>query len=230
MDHLNEQWVREAERLHGRYLTEVVEAFGLCPWAERARRAGRTRVAVLLDCAPPVAGPVIEQIDRWASDERVDIGFIVFPRLPLGRIEFDRFVALLQRIDAERHALGNTPFAFAGFHPDGQLDLGDAERLIPFLRRTPDPSVQLVRMSALKRVRAGTPEGTQFVDVASLDAPPPSDGSALPLRQRIAQANLETVRRGRLEELRTRLEAIQRDRAASYGPLEAQDASSGFPS
>ena len=34
---------REAIRVYGRYEVEVVEAFTLCPWAERSRRDGHTR-------------------------------------------------------------------------------------------------------------------------------------------------------------------------------------------
>ena len=60
--------------------------------------------------------------------------------------------------------VGESPFAMAAFHPDAAADLDDPERLIPFLRRTPDPTIQLVRQEALERVRGRHPQGTAFVD------------------------------------------------------------------
>jgi hypothetical protein len=216
------RWVLEAERLHRRYLIEIVEECGLCPWAERARVGGRTRVAVLLDADDASVAPSIAAIDGWAVDDEVEIGFLVFPRLALPRVEFDRFVARLQQLDADRHPLGDAPFAMAAFHPQGEANVEDAERLIPFLRRTPDPCVQLVRMSALKRVRTGTPEGTQYVDMSVFD-PSVAEASPATLRERIARANLNTVRRMGVAELAGRIDAIHRDRARSYRALVARD-------
>jgi hypothetical protein len=219
MDHLSEQWVREAERLHRRYLTEVVEAFGLCPWAERARRDGRTRVEVVLDSDEASGARSTAVLGAWASDESVEIGFLLFPCVALGRIEFDRLVAHVRSSDAQRHRLGQIPFALAAFHPEGEPDLQDADRLIPFLRRTPDPCIQAVRMSVLERVRGGAPQGTQFVDIATLDGPPPGQSPTPPLRERIARANLDTVLRLGLDGLTARIEAIQDDRARTYAAL-----------
>jgi hypothetical protein len=224
MAHLSERWVQEAERLHGRYLIEVVEACGLCPWAERARRDGRTRLGVVIQVDERAVESSIDVVGRWAADERVEIGFLIFPRLPLGRIEFDGFVARVRVADAQRHALGETPFALAAFHPEGEPDLEDPERLIPFLRRTPDPCIQLVRMTTLKRVRKhGTREGTQFVDLESLDTAL-SQSAPPPLRERIARANLDTVRRMGLEQLSARIDAIHHDRARTYAALTADRA------
>lgn len=220
MDQLSERWAREAERLHQRYLIEVVEAYGLCPWAERARRGGRTRVQVVLGVhEPPVAG-AIAALNGWGDDDQAEIGFIVFPRLVIERHDFDRLVAHLRDLDAAGHVTGRAPFTLAAFHPDALPDLEDADRLVPFLRRTPDPCVQAVRMSCLERVRGNAPHGTQFVDVAQLDGPPCAT-PAPPLRERIARANLETVARIGVDELSARIDAIHEDRARTYAALEA---------
>ncbi len=110
---------------------------------------------------------------------------------------------------------------FAAFHPDAAPDTTHAERLIPFLRRTPDPSIQLVRASALERVRAGSPEGTQFVDAAALDL---RAVYPLPLRERIARANLATAQRIGIGELTRRLDEILRDRQETYAALAREHA------
>jgi hypothetical protein len=220
---VEEDWVREAERLHHRYLIEVVEAFGLCPWAQRARLAGSTRVAILLQPDERALEASIGILEQW-THEQTEIGFLVFPRLPLGRHEFDRFVARLRSVDADRHALGGAPFAMATFHPDAEPDLDEAERLVPFLRRTPDACVQAVSTVALERVRRGATGGTQFVDMAAIEAMPSGAPATEPLRDRIARANLETVRRAGVESLCARFEAIRCDRARTYQALEAREA------
>jgi hypothetical protein len=220
---VEEDWVREAERLHQRYLIEVVEAFGLCPWAQRARLAGRTRVSILLQPDERALVASMGILERWAH-EQTEIGFLVFPRLPLGRHEFDRFVARLRSVDAERHGLGGAPFAMATFHPDAEPDLDEAERLVPFLRRTPDACVQAVSTVALERVRRGGLGGTQFVDIASIDTKLSDPPATEPLRDRIARTNLDTVRRAGVESLSARFDAIRRDRVRTYQLLEAREA------
>ncbi len=78
-------------------------------------------------------------------------------------------------------------------------------------------------MSVLQRVRSGTPQGTQFVDAASI-ADLLTQKGELSLRDRIARANLETVRRAGVDQLISRLEAIQRDRTVTYEALSAREA------
>lgn len=221
MDHLDEQWQREAQRLHERYVIEIVEACGLCPWAERCRVQGRSAAAVLLHFDDLAFGPATAIIDEWAAGRRVDVGFFIFPRLQLDRREFDFFVARLRNIEAKRHPIGEAPFVLAAFHPNAPLDLQDPERLVPYLRRTPDPCIQALRMSTLRRMRSGTAEGTHFVDLASLEAGLSSE-ERQPLRERIARANLETIRRMGAAQLATRIEDIQRDRDVTYAVLRGR--------
>ena len=220
---LDEEWVREAERLHGRYLIEVVEEYGLCPWAQRARLDGQTRVAVVLEADEAAVEASMKSLDRWA-DDGIEIGFLVFPRLRVGRLDFDRFVAHLRGVDAGRCPLGTPPYALAAFHPQAEPDMLRAERLVPFLRRTPDPCVQAVRMATLDRVRRGTPSGTQFVDVTTLNGPLSEEEPPPPLRDRIAGANLETVKRAGVQVLTACFEAIESDRARTYRALEMREA------
>jgi hypothetical protein len=221
-------WTREATRLHRRYLLEVVEACGFCPWALKARLADRVRVAVLLDKDDARVEPSIAAIDSFTANDDVEVGFLIYPRLHIPRLDFDRFTARLRSADTDRYRLGEAPFAAAAFHPDAEPDVEHPERLVPFLRRTPDPCIQIVRTASLARVRAGTPEGTRFLDMAHFDAGLVAD-VAPPLRERIARANFETVQRLGLDEVRGRLDAIRRDRDATYGALLAGEAAHGRP-
>jgi hypothetical protein len=219
---LAEAWKAEARRLHLRYSVEIVEGYGLCPWAERARLSGRTAVEVLLEPAETAQGV----LERWAGDDQVEVGFVLYPRASMSRAEFDAFVS---RVQAEASALyppGQAPFALAAFHPHAPPDMQSAERLVPFLRRTPDPCIQAVRMSVLERVRGSRPQGTQFVDAkAILEFIERKE--EVPLRERIARANLATVEARGVEEVKARLDAILLDRERTYERLAAREAAAG---
>lgn len=190
----------------------------LCPWADRARAENRVKEHVLTIRAPDEAAP-LEAILKLSKDPNVEIGLLLLPLLEVTQPALERFVSRLVDADAERRALGAAPFAMAAFHPDASADLSSAERLVPFIRRTPDPTIQLVRCDALDRVREGFNEGTQFVDLralSTLGAPPET---TLPLRERIARANLKTVERLGAAEVERRLAAIRRDRNETYHRL-----------
>jgi hypothetical protein len=213
---------REALRIYRRYAVEVIEALNLCPWAERARAEGQVRERVLLQRFPDLDA-TLDVISELAVDPRVEVGLLIFPRLGRGRIEFDRYVAELQARDAQRQELGAIPFAMAAFHPEARPDVSDAERLIPFIRRSPDPTVQLVRRTTLERIREKTPQGTQFVDLRQLTSAALVTPAPRPLRQRIAEANRDTIRELGVEEIERRLHDIERDRRASYAGLGETD-------
>jgi hypothetical protein len=217
---VGERWAGEAIRVYRRYQLEVVEACGLCPWAERARLEGSMRERVLLQTDGRAIDPSVLAIQDLAVEERIEVALLIFPRIELGRNDFDQFVARVREADTRCHPLGEVPFMFAAFHPDAAPDVTHAERLIPFLRRTPDPSLQLVRGTSLERVRARAPQGTQFVDIRSILADDVE--CALPLRERIARTNLTTTQRMGVDELRRRLDDILHDRDESYQALATE--------
>jgi hypothetical protein len=218
-DVVAQTWVREATRLHQRYVIEIVEQFGLCPWATRARLGRRLRVEISLQAEDTSLEPSLDALDRWALDDGMEVGFLLFPRLSVDRVEFDRFTALVRAANTKRHALGAAPFAMVAFHPEASPSLEDAERLIPFLRRTPDPCIQVIRITVLDRVRGTVPEGTQFVDVHLLEAAASGAGPEVSVRDRVCRANLETAQRVGVDELRRCMDEILRDRDATYRRL-----------
>jgi hypothetical protein len=211
---------REALRLYRRYACEVVERYALCPWAASARKDGRVAEQVLLAAEPREAlEPTLAALEELAQRPEIEIGLFIYPRLALERLAFEHFVAAVRHADAGRHELGGAPFALAAFHPAAPARLDDAERLIPFVRRTPDPTIQLVRRTALERVRG--PQGTGFFDIDMLTPHALLAEPVESLRVKIARQNLETVERVGVAELEALFEDIQRDRAASYASLAA---------
>jgi hypothetical protein len=109
-----------------------------------------------------------------------------------------------------RHKNGDTPFYCVPFHPDFAEDLTDEHRAVRFIRRSPDPTVQLVRASVLRAVRGSG--ATDYVNTSGLNAAELMAISVpLPVSDRISQANLRTLHeqspdrmRGLLSDLRLR--------------------------
>jgi len=209
----------EALRVYRRYASEVVEAFTLCPWAAAARRDGHVVEAVIL--AENRADPrqTLSLLDSLTDRLETDIALFIYPDLELDRLGFESFVRTVRERDAARHEVGTIPFAMAAFHPDAQPDPSEPERLIPFLRRTPDPTIQVVRRTALDRVRGSVPEGSSFFDLANLGTLPLPQKEPVSLRQRIARANLDTALEVGLDTLEAVFQDIRRDRDQSYARL-----------
>jgi hypothetical protein len=204
----------EVVRVYRRYQSEIVEACGLCPWAERARIDKKTREWVISDTDRASTESSLAAMDELFKEDHLEIAFLIYPNLKANRVEFERFVGRVRDADSRRHPLGKIPFMFAAFHPEAAPDVSNPERLIPFLRRTPDPTIQLVRGSVVEKIRGRTPQGTQFFDTRTLleDLVPPQPA----MREKIAQANLETIQKIGVDEVRRRLDDILRDRNESY--------------
>jgi hypothetical protein len=208
---------REAERVHTRYQREVVEAFGLCPWAKAARSGVHVhmRIAFMTHADPREA---LLQIDAIMLDPAIEIGMLICPLLDLDSLAFEHFVAEVRALDAARSPRGTQRIALANFHPKAAADLTTPERLVPFLRRAPDPMIQAVRTEVLERVRGGEVQGTRFIDPTMLDLSAlAAAGPELPLAARVAQQNARHVRRIGIEQLEAVISDILEDRQRSYG-------------
>lgn len=215
MDPTRQQWTAEALRIYRRYQLEFVEALNLCPWAERARLDGHVAERVLLQPTDLVSAS-LQVIDELTPLEDIEIGLIIFAGYRCTRAAFERQVASMIDADRDRSTLTSPAFACAAFHPDATAVTSHAERLVPFLRRSPDPTIQLVRVSALERVRKGFSEGTHFFDPMQINLKQPPPKRELPLRERIAKANLQTIEQVGLERAEQILQSIYEDRDASY--------------
>ncbi|MBX3182295.1 MAG: DUF1415 family protein [Polyangiaceae bacterium] len=210
--------IREALRVYRRYQLEVVEGLDLCPWAERARREGRVSERVLLQPHSALE-PSLAAIQELAAAPELEIGLLIYPRLTLDYAEFDRFVAAIRQGDEQNWPLGEVPFAAATFHPGAVRSGEEPERLVPSIRRSPDPTIQLVRRSVLERMRQGPAEGTHFIDLQSFSFEQLPRPDQRPLRERVARANAETLKRVGLPAFDRIIADIRRDRDESYARL-----------
>ena len=171
---------RESLRLCERYVREVVLAFGLCPWAEPALRQGRVARQVFCggDVEPDAVLPAIDALEATGVEPALDIGLFLFPDHVGGWVAFDAFAERVRRADRARRYSGAAPaFFVAAFHPDGPEALPGPNRLTFFLRRSPDPMLQLVRSSTMDRLKSHQPDASETLaeaTFAALDA----DGGA----------------------------------------------------
>jgi hypothetical protein len=180
-----------------RYL-DVVEAWGLCPWIGPVRRDRTLRVDVVAPGAP--IDRAFETAARWLAEGLV-IGLVVLPDRGLDPAALRR---LRDAIVAAHPAL-----AIADFHPDGG-DPGRADtaaRLVPLLRRSPDPMLQLVPDAALAGLGAPSPVATAARQAAMLAGTAAAPG--VDARTKIAETNLATVRARGLDRLLAELAALR---------------------
>jgi hypothetical protein len=199
----------EVLRVNDRYLVEVVEAFDFCPYARGARQAGQVERRVIVGGDEEAA--CVETIGQIAA--QTQIGLLILPRLAVDADAFDRFVNRVRERDTTR------AFALAAFHPFSHYGVDTPSKLVMLLRRSPDPTIQLVRFSALAAVKGGAePSNKKFLFHYSARALAELDKRA-EIRtpsEKIAQSNFATVGREGEARVRAVLDGIRADRDAAY--------------
>ncbi len=250
----SEAWDHSADRavehaalqLFQRYLREFIEAFGICPYAERTRLTERIRYSVFLQPLETIATtsidiPIPEIVDSLvttSADLRFDMGFAILPRCTLKAADFDAFVARVRASYVQRCQHTGVVMALATFHPQAPFDASTPHRLIPFLRRSPDPTIQMIRIAALEHVRRGDDTSTHYVspDAAQwyeLFVDLRDDRSAklshdakqrLPLNERIHAANFQTLQTETAARLMHVLDTLRCDRDNIYADIAARSA------
>lgn len=212
----------EAESLarSDRYLREFVEALHLCPYAKRCREDGKLHRRVVVPADAEGAMEAVRAVEALPEGS-VEVALLIFPTARADGLdsarEFESFCAAVrERMSAEHR--GEPPFYCVAFHPDLPRDLLDAHRAVQFIRRSPDPTLQLVRASVLNAVRGDRTGGSRFFDASSMTLEELLLVAApISLADRIAEANLATVQREDPERLEALLREI-RDQPGVTGP------------
>lgn len=213
----------EAVRLFRRYAVEMVEGLSLCPWAHVSRRDGHVRETVVLEPDLSVER-VLAAIDELSADPAVEIGIVLFPLVEADRATFERFVASVRAADEAVRRPSDQAWAMADFHPGAPAVLTPDGAFTNFVRRTPDPTIQLVRQSALARVRRGDNHGSGYFDVSLLTEHTVFPPVEAPLHERVLDTNREQIEKTGLQEVAARFAAIRADRDASYAQILGRDA------
>jgi hypothetical protein len=201
----------EALARSDRYLREFVEGLRMCPYAKPCREGGKLHRRVLH--TREEALPAIREIEALPP-QSLEVALLIFPEEPAtgeaSARAFSAFCAGLRDRMFAAHA-GDAPFYAVAFHPDLPRDLLDAHRAVQFVRRSPDPTLQLVRATVLRSVRGQNDGGSRFVDTSKLSLEQAMAlVSPLTLAERIAQANLATVRREGADRVQALLASFRR--------------------
>jgi hypothetical protein len=217
----NDLLVGEALRINLRYLVEIIERFDLCPWARGAREEGAVSRRVLLGVE---RGALVEGVvaahEEWAAAPRTLIGLVILPDLhpdePAG-LAAEAFDALVEeaRVALAARAGGRPAFALAPFHPSAPYRTERPEQMVPLFRRAPDPTIQMVRFSALDAVKQ---RSGKFLFDGSLAAFAELERRAAhpPVSERIARDNFATAARVGIDAIQAALDEIGADRRRAY--------------
>jgi hypothetical protein len=193
----------EVLRVFDRYLVEVVEAYALCPWAHQARTGGEVSVAVLW--GQP-------ELDEWVGAARE---LLARPTTRVAMVIAPELAETTGGLRGTREQVGRIVklAGVAEFHPDAERDSVNAARLVPWLRRSPDPLLQFVPFDILNAVRSA-PVLTDLAEQAKLlggvSTAPRED-----IGDRIAEMNFARVARDAAAFDAT-LDDIALDRRRSY--------------
>jgi hypothetical protein len=215
--------------VYERYAVEVVEHFGFCPWARAARDSGSVTLRVVFSVNQDDFEESLAHMQALhALQPASDIALFIYPLLDLDRLRFEDFVRRLRALaDSDDRKLHG--YAMAAFHPVARADLDHPDRLVPYVRRSPDPTLQLVKNSALSSIK-GLGQGTAFVDVEALSAlgmQALSEPAPKAVRERIAEQNLSTVRKVGTASIDAVLSDIFRQREAAHAGLFARHGQRG---
>jgi hypothetical protein len=214
---------RATLEVYERYAVEVVERFGFCPWARSSRASNLVGLHVIFSSDPDdfdESLTTLSELCRAPSGH--DVALFIYPLLDLDRLGFEDYTRRLRR-RAEQATPPLDAFATAAFHPAAPVDLSHPDKLVPYVRRSPDPTLQLLRNTALSGIK-GLVHGTEFLDISTLSLealsalrePPPKS-----VRERIAEQNLTTVCDVGVGVIDATLADIARQREAAHERLFA---------
>ena len=181
----------------------------MCPFAETAMTGAHVarRVIVEGDDAGR-ARAARAAIDELAGDRAIEVALLIFPTVTMSAGAFDAWCAPLRAANAE--------FVAAVFHPETPYDLGTPAQAVGLFRRAPDPTLQLVRVSALDAVRGAS--GKFMFDFSpEAWAELKKRERRLPTSERIARDNHALVVREGISTLQAIYDDIAADRKRSYG-------------
>jgi hypothetical protein len=151
-------------RIHDRFLVEVVEELGLCPFARRSRELGRVHRPIWwVEHEQPTPDACARALaDLCTTHDDAEIVLLAFV-VPDGHpwCDAEAFASFASTVRQAHDASKTERFFMVPFHPGFEPPppgprprLPTPEALVPMLRRTPDPVIQCVRAAVLERVRA----------------------------------------------------------------------------
>ena len=185
-----------------RYLEAFLEPHSFCPFARGGRLRGQTRRIVHL-AERAEAAPLLALFEDAAREPAHAVIQVILPMIEVAPEAWIRFCQDLTAAGNQARGEAQAVFAVAPLHPALRYSSANPYALIPLFRRTPDPTIQWVRLDALARLYAGRGSDKVYVDPEELDGYLARPRKS-PLFERIAETNpAMATRRGSDEVERT---------------------------
>ncbi len=214
---LREHMQSEALRVNRRYLEEFLEKYAFCPYSRGGRRKNTVHQYVYY-CDSHDAAPLVQLMAEVARDPQQVVVQVIMPAIQVAPDDWIRFS---HDLTAYGHAQlgGAAVLACAPLHPELPYNTEGPEAMIPLFRRTPDPTIQWVRLDGLAAIYEGRGADTVFVEAKSILDYLATASTRPNLYQRIAETNAAMAKRLTFPVVEALLREIARDAQKSYARI-----------
>ena len=211
-----------------RYLETFLEPSSFCPFSRGGRQRGLTHRVVHYTDAAEIT-PLLDHMAAAARDPNKVVVQIILPLIETSAEAWSRFCHELTAVGNELlrdgPGAGAEIFAVAPLHPALAYTRKNPLTLIPLFRRTPDPTIQWVRLDALKKLYQGRSGESVYVDPADLESFL-AEPHRRPLFDRIAETNMMMAERLGVAEIERALRELSRQAQERYARILLSDAPS----
>jgi hypothetical protein len=205
----------EALRLNDRYLIDFIENHQFCPFARESRQRGETaRFVVHLEKQDDLE-TVLDIMRRVAAEPTTTVTQVIFPLVGASPKAWTQFCHKITECGHER--IGGEPvLAVAPLHPELGFKTTNPFALLTLFRRTPDPTIQWVRLDALDSIYEGRRKGTVVMTPSQVAAILNNPEPVSDLYDRIAETNQATAERMGYDEVVAALSKIAAEGRQNY--------------
>jgi hypothetical protein len=200
-----------------RYLVDIVEGHAFCPFSRGGRAQGQTARFVHY-CSEKDPAAIVERMVEAAQNPDLVVLQVILPGI---QIAPEAWIALCNQLTAlgnRRLSKVSDVFAVAALHPELPFQTTNPFTLIPLFRRSPDPTIQWVRLDGLKALYEGRTSDTTIVDPSEIDGLELGK-ERTPLFDQIAESNQEMARRLGIDEVEQALAEISRSAQDRYAEI-----------
>lgn len=202
-----------------RYLVEVVEEHAFCPFSRGGRAQGQTTRYVHY-CSDLDVGPILDLMAKTASDPNLVVAQVIMPLIEVSPQAWIDFVNDLTSLGNRQLEGGSEVYAVAALHPALPFATTNPYTLIPLFRRSPDPTIQWVRLDGLEALYKGRKDDTTIVDPSEIEEFLERKQRP-PLFDQIAETNEQVAHGLGIEKVEQALAEISRSAQESYAKLLA---------
>ncbi len=212
---------RVALEANDRYLYEFLEKYAFCPFARQGREAG-TSVRYVYYADTPSLEPLLELMEQIVGNTEHVVSQVIMPALEVDPVVWSRFCHELTALGHARLG-GESVLAVAPLHPALSFESHNAFALVPLFRRTPDPTIQWVRLDGLEALYKGRDRGKRYLESPQILQLLTGAKPRTPLYDRVAQTNMSMARRLTIDKVVAMLGDIYAETHRKYVRILLED-------